>query len=184
MFESPPQLRLEASSSFTATPPLPPLYSDHGSASFDSGRKAASEPEPPSSRASSDEAPRSEGADPFRVARVESGDLASAFGSSRIPAAAPPIWTTARGPTPERPGWSPEDWGISQENEPLPVEHVNVEAARHFDRGLAAMRENQYALAEIEWERAVTLDPENKTYTTNLKRLREKRGGINKPRNG
>ena len=47
-----------------------------------------------------------------------------------------------------------------------------LEAARCFDRGLAFLNDKQYGLAQDEWERALELDPDNRTYQTNLKRLR------------
>jgi serine/threonine protein kinase len=50
-----------------------------------------------------------------------------------------------------------------------------IEAARCFDRGLAFLNDKQYGLALDEWERALELDPNNRTYQTNLKRLRARR---------
>lgn len=48
------------------------------------------------------------------------------------------------------------------------------EAEACFDRGFAAMRAGHYALAEMEWERALALEPGNRKYQTNLKRLQTK----------
>ena len=47
-----------------------------------------------------------------------------------------------------------------------------LEAVRCFDWGLAFLSEKQYQLALDEWERALELDPNNRMYQTNLKRLR------------
>ena len=41
-----------------------------------------------------------------------------------------------------------------------------------FDRGLSFLADKQYQLALSEWERALELDPNNRMYQTNLKRLR------------
>jgi tRNA A-37 threonylcarbamoyl transferase component Bud32 len=41
-----------------------------------------------------------------------------------------------------------------------------------FDRGLALLADKQYLRAQAEWERACELDPGNRMYQTNLKRLR------------
>jgi serine/threonine protein kinase len=53
-----------------------------------------------------------------------------------------------------------------------PPEVPPPEAARCFDRGLAYLGSKDYDLALPEWERACQLEPENRTYQTNLKRLR------------
>jgi serine/threonine protein kinase len=45
------------------------------------------------------------------------------------------------------------------------------EAADCFDRGLALVASKDYQLALPQWQRACDLDPENRTYQTNLKRL-------------
>jgi hypothetical protein len=49
------------------------------------------------------------------------------------------------------------------------------EAAGCFDRGLAFLNDKKFGLALDEWERALALDPTNRTYQTNLKRLRARR---------
>jgi hypothetical protein len=41
-----------------------------------------------------------------------------------------------------------------------------------FDRGLALLAAKDYLRAQAEWERACKLDPGNRLYQTNLKRLR------------
>ena len=46
------------------------------------------------------------------------------------------------------------------------------EAASCFDRGLSYLGTKDYDLALPEWERACQLEPDNRTYQTNLKRLR------------
>jgi serine/threonine protein kinase len=55
-----------------------------------------------------------------------------------------------------------------------PPEVPPPEAARCFDRGLAYLGTKDYDLALPEWERACQLEPDNRTYQTNLKRLRER----------
>jgi serine/threonine protein kinase len=47
------------------------------------------------------------------------------------------------------------------------------EAARHFDRGFALVAAKRYREALQEWELALAGDPENRTYKTNVRRLRE-----------
>lgn len=47
-------------------------------------------------------------------------------------------------------------------------------ASAHFDSGLAHVRRQELHLALQEWERAVALEPENRSYQSNLQRLREK----------
>lgn len=46
-------------------------------------------------------------------------------------------------------------------------------AAEHFERGLEAVHEKRYGDALPEWERAVSIDPSNRAYQHNLRRLRE-----------
>ncbi len=46
-------------------------------------------------------------------------------------------------------------------------------AAEHFERGLEAVHEKRYRDALPEWERAVSIEPDNRTYQHNLKRLCE-----------
>jgi serine/threonine protein kinase len=65
-------------------------------------------------------------------------------------------WTTGPVPPPRRP----------------PPEVPPPEAARCFDLGLTYLATKDYDLALPEWERACQLEPENRTYQTNLKRLR------------
>ncbi len=48
------------------------------------------------------------------------------------------------------------------------------EAARCFDRGLSLLRDKLFAAALEEWERAAVLDPDNRMYQVNLKRLRQR----------
>jgi serine/threonine-protein kinase len=49
-----------------------------------------------------------------------------------------------------------------------------TEAVRAFDRGLGLLQDKLYAAALDEWERAVALEPDNRTYQVNLRRLRER----------
>jgi serine/threonine-protein kinase len=63
--------------------------------------------------------------------------------------------------------------------EPPPLEgwarrSEDGEAARCFDRGLALVAEKEYAEGLRQWERALELDPENRTYRSNVRRLRER----------
>jgi CheY-like chemotaxis protein len=46
-------------------------------------------------------------------------------------------------------------------------------AARSFQRGMEFAMRKQYAEAVQEWQQASQLDPDNRTYTTNLRRLHE-----------
>jgi hypothetical protein len=48
------------------------------------------------------------------------------------------------------------------------------EAARCFDRGFALVSQKRFDEGLRHWERALELDPDNRTYQTNLKRLRER----------
>jgi hypothetical protein len=48
------------------------------------------------------------------------------------------------------------------------------EAARLFDRGLSLLADKLYSAALEEWERACALEPDNRMYQVNLKRLRER----------
>lgn len=105
----------------------------------------------------------SEGPDPFRVVRLK--EQRTDVGSDVFRS------TVAQGEA----GWAP---AASSSRAATPSsDSARAEAARCLDRGFAALREGQYALAATEWERAAELDPDNKTISTNLKRLREKRGG-------
>jgi CheY-like chemotaxis protein len=45
-------------------------------------------------------------------------------------------------------------------------------AAEHFERGLDAVQHKRYAVALAEWERASALEPDNRIYQHNLRRLR------------
>ncbi len=47
-------------------------------------------------------------------------------------------------------------------------------AAEYFQRGLELVREGRHADAIREWEEAATLDPQNRMYQSNLRRLRER----------
>src|SRR5262249_4340059 len=44
-------------------------------------------------------------------------------------------------------------------------------ASSVFDRGLDLLRQKQLRAALAEWRRALELDPDNRTYRTNLRRL-------------
>jgi hypothetical protein len=48
------------------------------------------------------------------------------------------------------------------------------EAVRLFDHGLSLLADKLYAAALDEWERACALEPENRLYQVNLKRLRDR----------
>lgn len=50
---------------------------------------------------------------------------------------------------------------------------VPQRAAQSFQRGLEHVRGKEYDAAVLEWERAIELDPDNKLYRSNLRRLRE-----------
>lgn len=49
---------------------------------------------------------------------------------------------------------------------------VSRTPAEHFERGLEAVHEKRYNDALCEWERALHLEPENRVYQHNLRRLR------------
>jgi serine/threonine protein kinase len=79
---------------------------------------------------------------------------------------APDIFARRRvgeSPAPGRSGSPP-----FEERRALP----DPEAVRFFDQGLAFLADKQYQLALDAWERALELDPNNRMYQTNLKRLR------------
>jgi serine/threonine protein kinase len=66
----------------------------------------------------------------------------------------------------------PLPWRIKDGASPPAVARpADPRAVRCFDRGLAYLAEKRYGLALAEWEEACALDPENRTYRTNLKRL-------------
>jgi hypothetical protein len=48
------------------------------------------------------------------------------------------------------------------------------EAVRCFDRGLSLLQDKLFAAALEEWERAAVLDPDNRMYQVNVKRLRQR----------
>jgi serine/threonine protein kinase len=65
----------------------------------------------------------------------------------------------------------------TQELPPVPLWHAPgegtaPEATRCFDRGLAFLHDKDYRLALPQWERACQLDPDNRVYQSNLRRLR------------
>ena len=62
----------------------------------------------------------------------------------------------------------PSPSGDERRRPPIP------EAARLFDRGLSLLSDKLYSAALEEWERACALEPENRMYQVNLKRLRER----------
>jgi hypothetical protein len=86
----------------------------------------------------------------------------------------PASWFDIRRPDPREPGHGFGDGG--QEVSPAPVAVTATDAARCFDRGLELVEGKQYAQALIEWERACALEPHNRTYQGNLKRLRRRVG--------
>jgi serine/threonine protein kinase len=98
-------------------------------------------------------------------------------------------------PTPSVPGWfdiaRPETQGgkvLDRVDRPSLVEDVRAsdetanqrrrvplpEAVRCFDRGLSLLQDKLFAAALEEWERAAVLDPDNRMYQVNLKRLRQR----------
>jgi eukaryotic-like serine/threonine-protein kinase len=90
----------------------------------------------------------------------------------------PASWFDIRRPDPPGPG---DDFvaarGQSESQESTTASPVSVtgsEATRCFDRGLALVEEKLYAQALVEWEQACALEPHNRTYQGNLKRLRER----------
>jgi CheY-like chemotaxis protein len=58
---------------------------------------------------------------------------------------------------------------IPQESGPVMIVRT---AAEHFERGLDAVQHKSYPVALAEWERAAALDPDNRIYQHNLRRLR------------
>jgi serine/threonine-protein kinase len=56
--------------------------------------------------------------------------------------------------------------------EPRPARPPSPPAAQRFDRGLELLGAKLPQLAVVEWEEACRLDPRNRLYQTNLKRLR------------
>jgi hypothetical protein len=61
------------------------------------------------------------------------------------------------------------EWPMEQSG----VESVLRSPAEHFERGLEAVREKLYADALPEFERAASMDPANRVYQHNLRRLRD-----------
>jgi len=59
----------------------------------------------------------------------------------------------------------------------------NEDAARCFDRGLLFVADRKYDLALEQWERARELDPDNRLYQANLRRLRAQVAGRDRPPN-
>jgi hypothetical protein len=109
--------------------------------------------------------------------------------TSSVPALAPPaLLFEARStltvvPAPST-GSHPATWFEARVTPPpapatervvAPPARSQSEAVRAFDRGLGLLRDKLYAAALAEWERAVALDPDNRTYQVNLRRLRERR---------
>jgi CheY-like chemotaxis protein len=58
---------------------------------------------------------------------------------------------------------------VPQESGPVMIVR---NAAEHFERGLDAVQHKRYGAALAEWERALALEPDNRVYQHNLKRLR------------
>jgi hypothetical protein len=98
-------------------------------------------------------------------------------------------------PTPSVPGWfdiaRPETQGgkvLDRVERPSLVEERQAsdetanlrrrvplpEAVRCFDRGLSLLQDKLFAAALEEWERAAVLDPDNRMYQVNVKRLRQR----------
>jgi serine/threonine protein kinase len=71
---------------------------------------------------------------------------------------------------PHRP--EPEPEPLRAPPPPLPPRRPVNPAAQRFDRGLELLGAKLHELALAEWEEACRLDPENRVYQTNLKRLR------------
>jgi len=46
-------------------------------------------------------------------------------------------------------------------------------AAKHFENGLTSLRKGEYQSALEQWEAATALDPDNRVYQTNLRRLKQ-----------
>ena len=57
---------------------------------------------------------------------------------------------------------------------PAPIGGPDNKAAEHFEAGLAYLQKKFYDEAMAEWEEAIRLEPENRIYQSNLKRLKEK----------
>lgn len=62
----------------------------------------------------------------------------------------------------------------SETSEAIPADNKRPEAERFFAQGLSLMRENREAEAIAKWERAIELDPGNRRYAFNLRRIKEK----------
>ena len=103
-------------------------------------------------------------ADAFAIRRGRAGEPASPWrsGSGAPPTPAPPAT-----PGPQRERRRPP----------------NEEAARCFDRGLLYVADKKYDLALEQWERARELDPDNRLYRSNLRRLRAQVAGRDRPPN-
>jgi serine/threonine-protein kinase len=110
--------------------------------------------------------------------RREAGAAEHAF-PDRAPAL-PPGWFDLHRPDVtgprvlDRPDARPAE---AAPGEGSPVERRRApmpEAVRCFDRGLSLLQDKLFAAALEEWERAAQLDPENRMYQVNLKRLRER----------
>jgi hypothetical protein len=71
-----------------------------------------------------------------------------------------------------RRGQEPEPAPARPAPPPLPPRRPANPAAQRFDRGLELLGAKLHELALAEWEEACRLDPENRVYQTNLKRLR------------
>ena len=63
------------------------------------------------------------------------------------------------------------DQAVSRLSRGVRQEHL---AAEHFERGLELMREGALDKARREWEAALEMEPENRSYRTNLKMLRRR----------
>lgn len=63
-----------------------------------------------------------------------------------------------------------------------PTAPVENEAARHFEEGLDLMRSGRYEEALEKWKAAISLEPGNRTYQSNIRRLKRMMESGDEPR--
>jgi len=141
----------------------PDLFSPPAGFSTRSGQPRGGEPDLPSPAGFATRAgtPAPDGAprDPFATRRAGSRTDEDVFTSYRRPGGAePPPESTAR----------------------ASLEGARA-AALHFENGLGLLRSGANEEALAEWELATSLDPENRVYQSNLKRLKRKLGETRQP---
>ncbi len=95
------------------------------------------------------------------------GDIFSCYRASSTRSVPIDIFGTSRRPIDPPP--PPQ-----AEPRPGPAQGPEQVAAERFDRGLELVRKRSYEPALLEWAHAAELEPTNRTYRINLKRLRER----------